>query len=71
MLAWRPFSGWLTDVYAFQQHWILLACSIIELLMLVAMLIVIIAAPGFQPWSILGFQVCVRGKLPINWVKIA
>jgi hypothetical protein len=57
MLAWRPLSGWITDVYAFQQHWMLLACSLTELLMLIAMLVVIIVAPGFHPWSILGFQV--------------
>ena len=57
MLAWRPLSGWITDVYAFQQHWMLLATSVIELLMLIGMLLVILYGGAFNPWLVLGFQV--------------
>ncbi len=57
MLVWAPLSGWLTDVYAKQQHWFLLWCSIAEAASLVAMLMVILYIPSFNPWVILGIQV--------------
>lgn len=57
LLVWQPISGWLTDVYAKQQHRILLFSAVVELAMLGAMLAVILFSSSFNPWSVLGFQV--------------
>ncbi len=56
MLLWRPVSGWLTDTFARQQHWVLLGACLTELLMLIAMLLVVLLGHRFNPWLILCFQ---------------
>ena len=58
MLGWRPLSGWITDAFAPQQHWVLLAASLLELATLVVMLLVPVFVTGFNAWIVLGLQVC-------------
>ncbi len=56
MLAFAPLSGWLTDVYAKQQGWFILVCSVLELLALAGMLVVVLFMKDYNPWIILVLQ---------------
>ncbi len=68
MLAFAPLSGWLTDVYAKQQGWFILVCSVLELLALAGMLVVVLFMKDYNPWIILVLQVsrCVVGFRPFS-----
>ncbi len=58
MLAWRPLSGWITDAFAKQQHFVLLTASLVELSTLIVMVLVTVFMKNFNPWILLGLQVC-------------